>query len=83
MNAGGHGVPTRLVRYVEPDEVRAEVDGPREAFRAHGQPALQRALEESDRSELLRVLECPVRPVVALEAPALVAGLIERYLAGR
>ncbi|GAA3459533.1 hypothetical protein ACFFSW_21255 [Saccharothrix longispora] len=59
MDVDGHGVPTRLVHCVDPDEVRAEVEGPREVVRVDATHA------------------------VALEDPALVAGLIERYLAGR
>ncbi|MGM1062738.1 alpha/beta fold hydrolase [Saccharothrix sp. Mg75] len=123
VNVDGHGVPTQLTRYVDPEEVRDEVDRLREAFRSHGQPELQSALEELDCFEVFRELECPMllavatRPMpgqalfepyqrglardlptlpgnvevvrvdgthaVALEDPALVAGLIERYLAGR
>ena len=80
IDIDGHGVPTQARRYLDPAPL-AEIDALREAFRAHGEPELQRALEELDCFEVFREVRCPVLLAVATR-PVAGQALFEPYLQG-
>ncbi|MEU4742526.1 alpha/beta hydrolase [Actinosynnema sp. NPDC023658] len=81
IDIDGHGVPTQPRRYLDPAAVAAEIDALREAFRAHGQPELQQALEDLDCFEVFRDVRCPMLLALATR-PMPGQALFEPYQAG-
>ncbi|ONI92411.1 hypothetical protein ALI22I_03895 [Saccharothrix sp. ALI-22-I] len=81
INIDGHGVPTQPQRYPDPAAVADEINALREAFRAHGQPELQQAVEELDCFEVFHEVRCPMLLALATK-PMPGQALFEQYQRG-